>query len=54
MVIQRDVTERALLDGMMAELMQAQLGMLCKIFPRWGWLRETCLVNPNIRSLLAN
>ena len=22
-------------DGMMAELMQAQLGVLCKIFPRW-------------------
>ncbi len=34
LVMQRDVTERALMEGMMSELMQAQLAMLCQIFPR--------------------
>ena len=35
-VMQRDVTEQVLMEGMMSELMQAQLTMLCQIFPRWG------------------
>ena len=34
LIMQRDVTDRAILEGMMSELMQAQLGMLCQIFPR--------------------
>ena len=33
-VMQRDITERAHMEKVMSELMQAQLSMLCQIFPR--------------------
>ena len=35
LVIQRNVTERVQMELQMAELVQAQLNMLCQIFPRW-------------------
>ena len=35
-VVQNDVTERAQMEALMADFMQAQLAMLAQIFPRWG------------------
>ena len=36
LVLHRDVTERVQMESVMSHIMQAQLEMLCDIFPRYG------------------
>jgi hypothetical protein len=41
LIVQRDVTQRAQLEGVLEELSHGQLSMLCEV-GGWGWMCGSC------------